>query len=233
MRKILALLVTTVVLSNVQAQDRQFAQEMEAALTIHDTSSSVASELVALDRFRALTKKYDREWLPGYWTAYLCTQVARLKGRAPDFPADLEPKELILEAQEHLERASKVKGQKTSVEQSDFHMLQGFIYTWMDWIVASTEAEKKKYDELRQAEYKAAVRENPRNPLMYVMAGIDLTGKDHDYKDMAAGIGLLDYAEQIFDRAPKRSMTTYWNKDFIDFWRSSAEKRLAEMLKQS
>ncbi len=233
MRKILALLITTVVLSNVQAQDRQFVQEMEAALTIHDTASSVASELVALDRFRALTRKYDREWLPGYWTAYLCTQVARLKGRAPDFPADLDSKELILEAQEHLDHASKTKGQKTAAEQSDFHMLQGFVYGWVNRMVATTEAEKKKYRELQQAEYQAAVRENPRNPLMYVMTGIDLTGKDHGYKDVAAGIGLLDYAQQIFDRAPKRSMTTYWNKDFIGFWKSSAEKRLAEMLKQS
>ena len=87
MRKLLvAISIMVAVFNNVRAQDDQYIQNMEAALAIHDTASNVASEIKGLNAFRKLSDKYDNEWLPSYWTAYLCTQVARLKGRSSGFP---------------------------------------------------------------------------------------------------------------------------------------------------
>jgi|GEM_PF-5996441 len=207
-----------------------FQEDMKAALTIHDTTKTVRGEIEAMNAFKALSKKYSGQWLPDYWAAYLCTQVARLKGRVDDFPDDLDPRALIYEAQQHFDTADKRLPQKSTTQQSDFHMLQGFIYNFQNWIVAETEEEKERYTQLRKVEYKAAARLNPRNPLLMVLNGIALTGEDKTYQEVIAGIVLMEKADEIFSAAPNRSMTTYWNKDFIPFWKSRAEKRLATLL---
>lgn len=230
----LKLLVATFTLctlfNNLHAQESQYIQEMEAALAIHDTASSVASEIKGLNAFRKLSDKYANEWLPGYWTAYLCTQVARLKGRAPDFPKDLDSKALIHEAQDYFDRASANLPTKSSIQKSDFHALQGFVYNWNTSLIATSQEEKDRFDALAQKEFKLASQHNNENPLLYVMFGINLTGKDRDYREVLSGIALMNYASEIFDRAPHRSMTTYWNKDFVGFWKSQAKKRLKELL---
>ena len=66
-----------------------------------------------------------------------------------------------------------------------------------------------------------------------VLNGIDLTGEDKTYQEVIAGIILLEKADEIFSAAPNRSMTTYWNKDFIPFWKSRAEKRLETLLNEA
>ena len=205
-----------------------FQAEMKEALTIHYTTTSVMGEIEALNAFKSLSKKYPNQWLPDYWAAYLCTQVARLKGRVDNFPEDLDPRALIFEAQQHFDSANKRLPQ-----QSDFHMLQGFINNFQNWIVAETEEDKERYTQLRKIEFKAAARLNPKNPLLMVLNGIDLTGEDKTYQEVIAGIILLEKADEIFSAAPNRSMTTYWNKDFIPFWKSRAEKRLETLLNEA
>jgi len=225
-----AILTGLVLFSTAYSQDSRFVADMENALTIHDTASSVASEIEALEAFRGLCKKHNKEWLPSYWTAYLLTQVARLKGRSPDFPEDLDPAQLIIEAQERFDQASKVLPNKTDEQKSNFHMLQGFIYGWHETINAKNEEEKAAFKEKRQFEYKMAVKLNPQNPLMYVLAGIGMLREPRNYRDPLISVAILNYADEIFSRSEKRSMTTYWNKDFIPFWRSQAQKKLQEML---
>ncbi len=213
-----------------QPENPQFVAEMEATLAIHDTASTVASEFKALDAFRALSAKYEQAWLPPYWTAYLCTQVARLKGRAPDFPEDVDAKALVHEAQRYFDQADKNLPDKNDVQKSDFHALQGFIYGWMGWIVADSEEQKERYRGLTTKEYQAAVRTNPDNPLLFVLFGINLMSNDAEYQEIVAARALLQYANEIFQQAPKRAMTTQWNQEFIPFWKERAEKKLAELL---
>jgi len=233
MRKLLvAISIMVAVFNNVQAQDAQYIQNMEAALAIHDTASNVASEIKGLNAFRKLSDKYDNEWLPSYWTAYLCTQVARLKGRSSGFPENLDPKALVHEAQVYFDKASANLPDKNDVQQSDFHALQGFIHNWNNWIVATTREEKDRFDALAKKEFKLAAWYNHENPLLYVLIGINLTGKDREYREVLAGIALLNYASEIFERAPHKSMTTYWTKDFISYWKSLAEKKLKELLQE-
>ncbi len=232
MRLFVAILFSLVFFSQTRAQNGQFEMEIESALAVHDTASSVASEMAALEAFRELTTRYQKEWLPPYWTAYLCTQVARLKGRASDFPVNLDPKALIDEAQEQFHKANARTPDKDDILKSDFHMLQGFIYGWREWITASSEEEKEKYRAMRQAEYDRAMRLNPENPLMYVMVGIQLQDEPRDHNDALAAVALLNYAEEIFSRAARRSLTTYWNRDFIPYWRSEARKKLDKLLNE-
>ena len=208
---------------------QNFALDIKQTLYIHDTASSVGSEIEALKAFEELVKEYPNEWLPSYWTAYLCTQIARLKERVPDFPKDLEPSELMQRSQKYMDKAVKIKGAMTSTEKSDFHMLQGFIHGFHELYTAKNEEEKSEFVTKRKKEYNLAIKENPKNPLMHVLIGIDMTGRD-DKNDLIAGIAMLDYAGEVFERESNRGLTTYWNKDFIGFWRSRAEQKLQRIL---
>jgi len=230
-RCIITLCISLLLITAATAQT--FQADMKAALTIHDTTKTVTGEIEALNAFKALANRHPNQWLPNYWAAYLCTQIARLKGRLDDFPEDLDPKALIYEAQQHYDLANKRLSQKSITQQSDFHMLQGFIYNFQNWIVAETEADKERYTKLKEQEFLSAARLYPKNPLLMVMNGIALTGEDKTYQDVIAGIILLEKADEIFSKAPNRGMTTYWNKDFIPFWKSRAEKKLEQMLNET
>lgn len=211
------------------SQSKKFAKDIKEVLYIHDTASSVTSEVVALNAFKDLAGKYPEEWLPPYWTAYLCTQIARLEGRSDDYPKDMNAKQLLEDSKKYLDQSVRIKGDMNDLERSNFLMLEGFIYSFFSFMVATTDEDREKYTNLREEKYKAAIKLNPRNPLMYVSRAIVLT-RAEDYGDVMAGIGLLDYAEQIYSKADNRGLTTYWNKDFIKFWRARAEKRLPELL---
>ena len=96
--------------------------------------------------------------------------------------------------------------------------------------VAASEEEKQSWDQKRRAAYDRALQLNPRNPLMYVLTGITLFGDERSVREVFSGIGLLDHAERIFRQAPNRALTTYFNLDFIPFWRARGEERLAQLL---
>ena len=226
MKKTILLSVLGILCFVGQSQSKKFSNDIKETLYIHDTASSAASEVVALNAFKDLVEKYPNEWLPSYWTAYLSTQVYRLWNR-PDFPKDLDPKKVIQDANVYLEKATKIKGDMTAEEKSDFLMLEGFIYGFTRFTVP--EEEEGPFLEKQKMKYQDAMKHNPKNPLMYVMKGITLLQKD-DYQDVVAGIGLLDYAEQTFEKSENRGLTTYWNKDFIKFWRSRGEEKLKELL---
>ncbi len=211
------------------AQSHEYKAAMKAALKIHDDADNVTKEIQSLEAFEQIMKDHPNEWLANYWAAYLCTQIARLKGRLDDFPEDLDPVELIERSQKYFDRAKELSNDKGDERLSDLHMLQGFIYNWFEWIVSKTDEEKKSYEELADKEFKTAMKYNHSNPLNYVLIGTDLVRSD-EYKNIVAGIALMKYAHEIYKNAPERSMTTYWNRDFIGFWTNWAEKKLEEKL---
>jgi len=225
MKKIVVLSALAALCFSSSGQSKKFANDIKETLYMHDTASSAASEAIALSAFKDLAEKYPNEWLPSYWTAYLSTQVYRLWNR-PDFPKDLDPKKLIKDAQTYLEKSKAIKGEMSKVEKSDFLMLEGFIYGFMKFTLPKEEG---RFLELQEQKYQEAMMQNPRNPLMYVMQGITLLQQD-EYRDIVAGIGLLDYAEQTFEKVDNRGLTTYWNKDFIKFWRSRGVEKLKGLL---
>lgn len=228
MNKIITSLIL-ILLSTMAFSQKKFAKDIKQALYIHDTASNVPSEVVALNAFTALVEKYPNEWLPSYWAAYLCTQIARLDGRADGFPKDLNGKQLIVESKKFYDRAVEIKGEMTDLEKSDFLMLEAFIYGWFMYIVAEDEVEKAKYTKLSKATYREAAKLNIRNPLMFVQMGISLIQRE-EYRDVLSGIGLLDHAEEIYIRAENRGLTTYWNQDFIKYWRGRGEERAQELM---
>lgn len=228
-KQVLTIAILALSMSIGIGQSKYFAKDIKAALYIHDTASVVLSEVEALHAFQGLITKYPKEWLPCYWTAYLCTQIARLEGRSEDFPKDLNAKQLLSDAKKYHDQAVAIKGEMTNIERSDFLMLEGFIYGFYEMLGVVDDEEAGNYKTLKQSKYQEAISYNPRNPLMYVLKGISLT-QQGDYQDVMAGIALLDYAEEIFNKAENRGLTTYWNKDFIKFWRGRAEGKLKGIL---
>ncbi len=214
------------------AQSNEYEAAMKAALKIHDDAKSVAEEIQSLEAFEKVTRDFPNEWLANYWAAYLCTQVSRLKtDRADDFPDNLDEKKLIYRAQKYYDKAYELKKNKSDKDKSDFHMLQGFIYSWFNYRIAETDEEKEKFRKMSDDEYFKAAKYNHANPILYVRIGMRLTRSGEDYASLVAGIALMEYAKEIFKKSPERSMTTYYISDMIGFWKSRAEKKLKEMQK--
>ncbi|MEO0572709.1 MAG: hypothetical protein AAF039_13465 [Bacteroidota bacterium] len=228
MQKIVTLLsfISCIGISTSQVSD--FGRDMKNALQIHETASTISHEIHALKAFKNLVIKYPNEWLPSYWTAYMCTQVARLDGKTKNFPKDMSAKELLLEARAYFETSIERKGEMTNNEKSDFLILESFIYGFFQSRVASSQLEKENYGTLKESKYLEAAQNNPKNPLIYVMQGIILIKKEN-YKDIISGIALLEYAELIFNKTKDRSLSTHWNKDFIKPWQSRAANSLSEI----
>ncbi len=208
----------------------EYKSAMKAALKIHDDAQSAIEEVKAMEAFEKISRDFPNEWLANYWAAYLCTQVARLKGRDDNFPENLDPKELIHRSQKYFDKAKELNKDKSNERLSDLHILQGFIYNWFNWIVAETNEEKEKFKQKMRDEYFKAAQYNPQNPLNYVLIGINLTNSEDNIRHVIAGIAILDHAKDIFSKEPDRSTTTYWNRDFIGFWKSRAEEKLDAML---
>lgn len=207
-----------------------FTRDMSESLEIHDRAQSVGEEIKALQAFRKLSDRYSQEWLPPYWTAYLATQVARLKTRVDDFPEDIDPKDLVRESSARLAEARLRAGKVDDSTKSDFAVLEGLISHFFATLVAETDAEREGWREKGAQAYKQALRLNARNPLMHVQVGIQFFQEGRDSREVSAGLALLDHAEAVFSQAPNRALTTYWNQDFIPFWRTRGEARLAELL---
>ncbi len=223
-------LALSVPISHAQLPEA-FARDMKAALDIHDAAQTVGEEIRALKAFRELVDRYPEAWQPTYWTAYLATQVARLKGRVDDFPEDVDPKALVREAVELSLEAQRRAEDADDKLASDLAVLEGFVSQFYSWLVADSEEEKATWDQKKREAYDRALGLNSRNPLMYVITGINLFDEDRTSHEVMAGIALLDYAEQIFNQAPNRALTTYFSKDFIPFWRQRGEARLAALVK--
>ena len=60
------------------AHAQSFQSEMVAALKIHEDSKTAKEQLKGLEAMEANIKKYPKEWLPSFWAAYQCTQMATL-----------------------------------------------------------------------------------------------------------------------------------------------------------
>ena len=208
-----------------EAQNKKFAEEMFQALHIHDTAKVIKSELASLSALEKLVEKYPKEWLPGYWTAYIYTQVARLDGRDPNFPKDLSYAEGIKRAQKYLEIARQNAIQVSNKEKSDLMVMQGFIYSFL--------RKDRKYDSLMHLEYRKALQIDPTNVNLQVQSAINVASKETaTYADVVASLAVFDYAASIFQKVENRALTTYYTKDFIGFWRGRAMEKLTKLINQ-
>ncbi len=211
--------------NSIAAQNRELAADLLYAIHIHDTAQVVKSELVSLEAFEKLVKKYPNEWLPSYWAAYLCTQIARLDGRDPGFPKSLSYEEMIGKAETHFAACKAKAININTVEKSDLHAMQGFIYTFL------RKAINDKYDSLVQREYKKSLAINPLNVNLQIQFAIGLSNRaGSSYQDLVTALGIFEYNRIFFGKIDNRALTTYYAKDFVDFWRRNTEEKLTKMI---
>lgn len=227
MKKLLAVIII-VLTSGVATAQNSFSEEMKSALDLHDKAKTVTQEIESLEAFKKLISKYDDEWLPSYWAAYLCTQIARLDGVADGFPNDLSGKDFLTESEEYLTITKKRLTSPSDNQLSDLYTLEGFIYSFYPSIMVKSKMERDMYRLKSKIKYDKAIRLNPRNPLMYVLEGVNHTSKADEIFDLTVAIALFDQAERIFLQESNRALTTYWAKDFLRFWRAQAEKKINE-----
>lgn len=233
MRLILITISMFLSIISVSAQSSKFEKGMQAAIQIHDMSQTFADEMKAVTAFEKLAKGNPKEWLPAYWASYVCTQIARLDGKIADFPKDSSGSMFMQKAQNFLDMATKAKVKTNDKIESDFHALQSFIYLLNSGTSFSADKTKsvEYWDSLKVKEEKLAIQLNPDNINLQIQFSLDKISKiDATYKELMVSIAVLNYCESEVNKNPNRGMTTYWAKDFINFWRSRAKSDLKKLL---
>jgi len=203
-------------------ENNGFAEDMEAAMKLHEEAKDYNDEYKASQAFVELTDKYPSEWLPVYWSSYLYTQLINILVQDSSVaPEGTTIEDMILTSQEHLNTAKERKGKMTASEEADFHNLQGLIY-FFKARTAKTEDEKNKYLSMRTKTISKAITLEPDNPNALVMAATELIRYGYNEEDLQKVVGgklLLESAKATYEKGnSNRSMTTYWAKDFVNFW---------------
>jgi len=208
------------------------AEEMEAALKLHEDAKDYAGEVKAAEAFAKITEKYTSEWLPAYWASYLYTQLTNILVR--DITVAKEGTTIdgmISKSQKYLDLAKERKGEMTTSEQADFHNLQGLIY-FFKARTAEIEEYKNQHLEERTKSISLAINLDAQNPNAQVMAATELIRYGYNEKDLQKVLGgklLLENAKKTYqNRKTKRSMTTHWAEDFVNFWLGFANKTIKE-----
>ena len=212
-----------------------FGQSFQSAITktlkIHEDSETAKEQLKGLEAMETLTKTYPKEWLPNFWAAYQCTQMAMLKNRAKDYPEHLEPNELLNRSENYLTQAVQLsEGEATDALKSDFHALRSLIYGFRQ-TYSKDSLSYIKFKEMEQQEQQAALALAPENPIMKVFTATSIgRAKDASTFELVASVALLKQAKAAFEAYPVRAMTTHFNQEWIPFWLPWLEKRLHQQL---
>lgn len=213
-----------VTLSMLYAQDEPFYREMETALNIHDTSSTLASEIMAANTFEKTADRYPLQWLPCFWASYIHSQIARLYLMEKKTEAATQS---FKQTQYYFDRIKVGAKSVSAIEQSSMEALQSLIYSLQKNLQkdSATELNKKANDELIKA-----IQTNPNNPVVWVMIGTNLIAEgkqDKDSKKIVAGKILLESAEREFNSSvAHRSRTTNFNSEWLQFWIPEAHRLL-------
>ncbi|MBX7150348.1 hypothetical protein K1X84_01820 [bacterium] len=218
------------VVSTLYGQDEQFFNEMKTALTIHDTSSTLESEMMAINAFEKAAERYPLQWLSCFWASYVHSQIARLYIRDKKSDAAVQS---FKQAQFYFDQI-KVKAKSMTVrEKSSTMALQSLIYLLQINYLPQKNLQKDAANELStkaSGELIKAIQTDPANPVVWVMIGVNLIrdGKqDKDIKKTVAGKVLLEAAEREFkSTAEHRSKTTNFNSEWLPFWIPEANRQL-------
>ncbi len=212
------------------ASEGPYEKAMKEALTAHDVASDYQGEVKAAQAFAAAGDKFTKEWLPYYWSAYIHTQLANIHGRAKDAPQDTSPAQLLQESQRYLDKAYSRVSNKNGEIESSFNALQHLIYSFQGRYSRSPD-DRKSFNQKADEEFKAAVRNNPHNPLVYVLAATDMVRRPKDLNSALAGRVLLETAKRLFSEAKRdRSLTTHWNAEWIWlYWLEHSERMVKNL----
>jgi len=230
MKNLFSTLIALCFCAATQAQT--FQESIAAALEVHESSKSPKEQLRGLEQMEQVTKAYPEEWLPLFWAAYQCTQMSMLKDRE-DYPEQLDPSELLDRSETYLGKArGLVEADPNDTIQSDIYALQSLIYTFREGS-ASDSIQSNSYSTLKREAWHAALKLYPDNPTMMVFAATQLArSNDATFAELVGAAQLMKQANAQFEEAGERSMTTYFNKEWIPFWLPWIEGRLQKMVSE-
>ena len=212
------ILFVALLASSSRIEAAGFADELRAALKLHDDSSTFDEQNAALHAFRDVTERYPDEWRGHFWAAYEETQISRLvrmnrgQGEGP-ISGYLD------RSVEHLDHVKSLAPALSARDRSSIATLLSLIYQFRIPDEEGDDAE----DWMAQAQdYLAeAMRLDPANPVVQVFIGTSLVrngGEEVSIVTLAAAITVMEVAEEAMAKVTDRAMTTNYNSEWLPFW---------------
>ena len=210
---------------------QSFQAEMVRTLKVHEDSENAFEQLKGLEQMEAMSKAYPKEWLPNFWAAYQCTQMAMLKNRAKEYPKNLDPKELLERSEQYLAQAFKLaEGEADYALKADFHALNSLIYSFRQ-TYSKDSLSYFKFKALEQQAWKTALTYATDTPVIKVFTATSIgRSKEATLLDLLAAVELLKHAKTAFESYKVRALTTNFNQEWVPFWLPWLEKRLQQHL---
>lgn len=203
-----------------------FEEELDYALHIHDTASTLISEELALEHTIKVTKKYPNEWIGYYWAAHLYGQVGRLYDNNDKFIKYMETAHLFLE------KARNSNLSPSHEDKSELFVLEALLFRLSAFTLynprTGVNIDKKgslQYVDKSLSLLKEAERENANNPRVYLQKGIVCT-MDADYEQ---GVQFLKKSQLLFENNPSSGkIYPNWGEGWLKVWLPRSEKLMED-----
>jgi hypothetical protein len=146
------MLILPVALSAITNTDPDYLKIMEKTVLKLDSAKSVNDLLNIRNQFERISSKYDKEWLPVYYTAYAEIQMAFYNPKG-------ENNEMTLKAAKaNIDRLSSF----ADADKSEVNTLYGYYYNALSMINPAVNGQK--YFNNVISSYEKAMQLNPENP---------------------------------------------------------------------
>ncbi len=201
MKKILFILLTSVISLSVKAGDPKYMAVMERNVAMIDTATTNTTYSVANNTFERIANANPTEWLPIYYQAY-CTVLMGMKQETPALKDEYFDK-----AEALINRADEI-----SPDNSEIVVVQSWISSMKIGVDPSTRGQKlgPKAGMLTEK----ALKLNPENPRAHFLKGTSLFYMPANFgggKDKA--LPVFQKALEKFNAAkPKNSIVPHWGQ---------------------
>jgi len=207
-----------------------FESAMADAMALHRGAKNFSGELKSAEAYRKIAAEYPKAWLAPYWQAYIYTQLTNiLVGNPETAPEGVTAAQTLSRASDALEESKRRLVEPDALARAELHNLNALI----QFFHARTSPDAGSRDRFLAARTKAlnaSIALAPDNPNAYVMAATELIRLGYNEKDLQkvlAGKSLLIAAKDAYDGTnDEYHLTTYWARDFVNFWTGFAERTI-------
>lgn len=210
----------TLLMGLVLHASAQSNANIASALGTFNEAADQNGMLQAVKEMKAVSDQDQDDWLAAYWTSFFYSQTGRNSG---------QPKAYYDSAQLYFDRAKASHPEQTPVESSEFHVLQSLIYDLTAgtyWTTGDTN-NGTRLNNLANSELNLAIKNNPRNPRVYLLTGTDLISNGLRLNNNGwtmAGKEILEKARTLYEsEKPGSDIAPNWGNGWINFWISRAK----------
>lgn len=183
--------------------DSVYLKAMGKTIVKLDSAKSVNDLQAIRNQFERISLKYDKEWLPVYYTAYTGIQMVYYNPKA-------ENNEMVLStAKACIDKLSSF----TNADKSEISTLFGYYYNALTMINPAVNGQKYFNDVI--SNYEKAMQLNPQNPRPVFLLALyesylpDFIRSKRDFCEE------ISKAKALYEAGQKTIEKPYWGEDFL------------------